>query len=99
MKADVFKAGDAFRFAEVVAVALAKAQDGAARPEHFFPEAGERMSGGAGVHSDLLRRGGRVLARRRFKRGRAQQNGCQSEVEGQLVHNASSPSWALEERL
>src|SRR5260370_33197988 len=41
MEAVVFKAGDALGFTQVVAVALAKAKDGAPRPKHFSPEVGE----------------------------------------------------------
>src|SRR6266478_603634 len=64
MEADVFKAGDAFGFAEVVAVAFAQRQDSAAGAKHFFPEVREWMRGGPGIHFDSLRWGSRLCANR-----------------------------------
>jgi len=42
VEADVFEPGDALRFAEVIAVAVAKAQNSAPRTKHFFPRSAGR---------------------------------------------------------
>src|SRR5260370_30774553 len=62
VEANVFESGDAFRFAEVVAVAFAERQDGAAGAKHLFPKMRERMRGGPGIPFDSLRWGSRLCA-------------------------------------
>ena len=52
MEANIFEAGDLLDVAQVAAVALAQAQNGAAGTEHLLPEMRERMSGSLAINND-----------------------------------------------
>ena len=52
VETDVVEIGDAFDFAEIVAIVVAQREDGASGAEHFFPEVGEGVRGGVGVDFD-----------------------------------------------
>ena len=55
VETDEFEIGDAFGFAQIVAIAVAQGEDGAAGAKHFFPEMGKRMRGSARVDFDGFR--------------------------------------------
>src|SRR5712692_9922981 len=54
VETNVFECGDAFRFAEVVAVAFAESDDAALRTKHSFPEMRERMGRSRSINLDGL---------------------------------------------
>ena len=61
VETDVLEIGDGFYGAEIVAIAFAHGEDGAARAEHLLPEVGKRSALGGGV--DGVGFGGRGLLR------------------------------------
>ncbi len=67
VESNVFETGNALGFAQIIAVALAQAQDGPPGSKHFFPKVWERMRRSCGVNLDGFRNCLRMSSRLRVE--------------------------------